>query len=248
MKKLIALTLALAMMGSVVACSDNDNRRESRRDRDDDDEKIEETTERYSAENYDGGADPQDEAEESSEDIDNESDGTYTYVVDGHEITLSTNIDEYISINDIGNGLVRLNDLAASIGMEYWGHMGDGSATPMNDQCRYFWDNNGDNTISMDDICVGFWFTGSGANQIYFEDPVSGNNIYVEFDRNDVDNPSVTTYYIYNDPNESATKNINYEQIVIFTYLLENAYNAPAEDWMETAGFSRSGSNYHVNS
>lgn len=173
--------------------------------------------------------------------------GTHTYDVDGVQITLKTNVDEFISINAAGNGIVRLNDIAATLEMEYWGTMGDGSPMPLNDQCRYFYDSNGDGCINMDDICVGLWVTGQDAGEIYYEYPNTGNDISVKFARNDVDNDSIMSYYIQNDPDAPAKKRINYEQIIVFTFLLENARYAPQENWMKDSGFVLNGASYYIN-
>lgn len=159
-----------------------------------------------------------------------EQSGTYTYDVDGVQITLRTNIDDYIYTNSAGANCINMLAIAQSLGFEYTGTHPDEL-----------------------ELQIGFHLVSDPSYFVYVTDEVvnqnmgtvqmeaRGNNYEVSFARSDINNDSIRPYWIANGGN-TVRYAINYEQIVIFTYLLENGCYAPSEDWLATSGLAVSSS------
>ena len=67
----------------------------------------------------------------------------------------------------------------------------------------------------------------------------------VSFTKIYVDDESIGRYLITNG-GSTGMYFVDLDQIVIFTYLLENASLAPSENWMDDRGFSENNSGYYV--
>ena len=160
--------------------------------------------------------------------------GSYTYVVDGVEITMNTNVETYIHLDQYGY-YVDLVGLAGSLGYSYQGIHTD-----------EIWRQVGFHLNSNPDIEVYFCNL-SHNNQDLIGVRLSGpeHSADVSFMRADVDDSTITTYYISGEG--AAQYRVNYEQIVMFAFLLENGAYAPSSDWLDGIGFTNtSGNNYTV--
>lgn len=158
------------------------------------------------------------------------TDGQYTYVVDGIEVHLRTNIDDYIQPDQWGGYGVDLEGIANAWGFEYTFSQDDPVAM------RNSWTLRTDSVstaISLEEI--------SEQNYYRLSLSIGNNSRFVDFSRNDVSDDSITTYWIsYAD---DAINKVNYEEIVIFTLLIENSVISPSENWMEDLGFTGISSN-----
>lgn len=160
--------------------------------------------------------------------------GSYTYVVDGVEITMNTNVETYIHQDQYGY-YVDLVGLAGSLGYSYRGIHTD----EIWRQVGFCLDSNPDIEVYFCDL--------SHNNQDFVGVRLSGpeHSADVSFMRADVDDSTITTYYISGE--NTAQYRVNYEQIVMFAFLLENGAYAPSSDWLEGIGFTNtSGNNYTV--
>lgn len=156
--------------------------------------------------------------------------GQYSYDVDGHTIYLHTNIDDYIvwSAQYSSYG-VDLVGIATSLGLE--------PVDPNKEIIKQvaFWTSNEESKVYFDSVQDG------GLYEIQMVS--NGNGVSVSFTRDDISS-SMTPYWVSLE--DTAVYTINYEQIVIFTYLMENCAYSPSDNWMEEAGFTSSSS--HLNS
>ncbi len=140
--------------------------------------------------------------------------GYYVYVIDGYTFRIRTNLDEYLYHREgKSSWSVDLKGIALANGFIY-PYEGDGAA-PLERQVRF----------EKDGWSVYF----DGESNQAFYDVIHGGRVgeHFHFSRNDLDNDSVTTYWIGNRSEESGKLKVNFEQIVIYTYLLEN-YDNPA--------------------
>lgn len=170
--------------------------------------------------------------------------GTYAYNVDGVEITLRTNIEDFIGERTGAIGTyqyVNLLGIAESLGYEHTGTMGDGSEVDLGRITNFTFVGNSGISVQLSDK------RDQGYHTILLG--VEDNSTTVNFNRYDITDDSITTYWVYNGEGSSVVCTVNYEEIVIFTYLLENGAFAPSEDWMETCGIAPSTgpSVYYVN-
>lgn len=159
--------------------------------------------------------------------------GEYTYDVDGVQITLRTNIDDYIVQDQWGGYGIDLIGIASSLGFHYEGLHPDEPEY----QYTFYQDSNSNTSVTFSEE----------REQNFYEIEYfygSDNYLRVTFSRNDVQNDSVLSYWISTSVN--AKTKINYEQIVIFTFLMENAAFAPNEYWMENAGLSTTQNGYFI--
>jgi len=180
----------------------------------------------------------------STEEPVNPPTGAYTYNVDGVQITLRTNIEGYISERTGALGpyqAVNMLAIAESLGYEHVGTMGDGSEVDPGRITNFSLANNPEIKIYLDDKRDQGFYT----VRMY----LASGETTVTFDRCDIANDSIATYWIVNSEDGAVVNTVNFEEIVIFTYLLENGSFAPSEDWMETCGISTSTgpSVFHVN-
>ena len=143
----------------------------------------------------------------------------YEYDVAGAKIKLRTHIEDYISQDDRGDWEINLKSMAKSLGFHNNTHV---------------------------ELYKQVIFTNDHGTSIYFDEEKymgyyrivrnDGNGCKVSFARYDIGDDSITSYWITNGADNAYYK-INFQQIVIFTALLENVRFAPNEDWMEQAGF-----------
>ena len=143
----------------------------------------------------------------------------YEYDVAGAKIKLRTHIEDYISQDDRGDWEINLKGIAKSLGFHNDTHV---------------------------ELYKQVSFTNDREKNIYFDEEKymgyyrivrnDGNGCKVSFARYDIGDDSITSYWITNGADNAYYK-INFQQIVIFTALLENVRYAPSEDWMEQAGF-----------
>ena len=152
--------------------------------------------------------------------------GSYTYDVDGVKVTLRTNIDDYIVYQPQWDSYdIDLAGIAKSLGLEPIE-----SNEPVSEQ-TCFKTSDGGCRIYFDDLKEQDFYG------IYSTFQQSGET-NIDFQRCDISDDSIKTYWISLD--SSATYKINYEQIVLFTLLMENAAFAPSEDWAEEVGLHTS--------
>ena len=156
----------------------------------------------------------------------NNPDGTYSYDVAGNKITLRTRVEDYIQYDSKWNSYsVDLVGISSSLGFYYKGIRPDEPES----QLSFY---KGKNT----DTSVGVCLSDEGDQNIYSILCFIGTSMTeVNFRRNDIADESTTSYWI--SYSAKAYKLVNFEQIVIFTYLMENAAFAPEEDWMEKTTF-----------
>lgn len=154
------------------------------------------------------------------------NDGTYTYYVNEIPITLRTHIEDYIYTNSVGTYGVDLVSLATSLGYHYEGLHPDEPEL----QVGFYLDSNSDYFVYFTDD--------DNWNFTKVETDTRGNRYWVSFTRNDVDNDAETTYWVFNGGNTGRYK-VNFEQIVIFTFMLENGCYAPTEDWLANTYLTR---------
>ncbi len=141
--------------------------------------------------------------------------GYYVYVIDGYTFRIKTNLDEYL-YHRAGKPTwsVDLKGIALANGFVY-PYEGDGAA-PLERQAWF----------EKDGWSV--YFDGVG-NAAFYDIQLGGlNQRTFHFSRADIDNDSITTYWIGNRSAESGKIRLNFEQVVIYTYLIEN-YNNPAD-------------------
>lgn len=162
------------------------------------------------------------------------TDGQYTYVVDGIEVHLRTNIDDYIQPDQWGGYGVDLEGIANAWGFEYIYSSNDSAAE------RCSWSLNSDmcySEISLDDLRSQNFYS------LYFV--INNGWESINFSRNDIDDSSETTYWVSYE--ENAINKVNFEQIVIFALLVENASTEPSVDWMSNYGFTEITEGYSIN-
>ena len=143
----------------------------------------------------------------------------YEYDVAGAKIKLRTHIEDYISQDDRGDWEINLKSMAKSLGFHNNTHV---------------------------ELYKQVIFTNDHGTSIYFDEEKymgyyrivrnDGNGCKVSFARYDIGDDSITSYWITNGADNAYYK-INFQQIVIFTALLENVRFASNEDWMAQAGF-----------
>ena len=168
---------------------------------------------------------PTEEPSSTEEPTDNPPTGAYTYNVDGVQITLRTNIDDYIYTNSAGANCVNMLAIAQSLGFDYTGTHPD----ELELQIGFH------RVVSGNDYFVYAFDEVVNQNMGTIEMDAAGNMYHVSFARNDINDSSIKPYWIANGGN-TVRYAINYEQIVIFTFLLENCYYAPSEDWLANSG------------
>lgn len=159
--------------------------------------------------------------------------GSYTYDVDGVEITMSTNIEEYIHHDQYGY-YVDLVGLARSLDYSY-----QGTHTEVWHQTGFYSNSNPDTKVFFSQL--------ANNNQDFVSVCLSNNDHFseVSFMRGDIDDNNIITYYISGE--NEAQYRVNYEQIVVFAFLLENGAYAPNDDWLDGLGFVyTNGGNYSV--
>ena len=156
--------------------------------------------------------------------------GNYTYSVGGVQVTLSTNIDDYIYTNSAGATLVDLQGIAESWGFYY---PYDENDIPGMRQEWYF-DTNGSYQAHI--------LLGENVDHNYHiitASSVAGPDMNVYFTRNDISS-NTTVYWIGNGGDGTgAYDKVNYEEIVIFTLIVENIANDTENSWVDSLGFSR---------
>ena len=152
----------------------------------------------------------------------------YEYDVIGVKIKLRTRIEDYISQDAKGNWMIDLEGISNSLGFYYPYYNSD---TPPEKRTEFeiALDNGKKMSVLLDDK--------NSDRQNYRKVVATGNSIgcSVEFARYDISDSSVKTYWIANGGN-SAIYKINFQQIVIFTFLEENAKYNIAENWMGSTG------------
>ena len=145
---------------------------------------------------------------------------SYTYNVDGVEITMNTNVDDFIHQDQYGY-YVDLVGLAGSVG--YSSNQSPnyqyGFSSDANPDVEVYFRNLINKEYELETICY--------SSSDHYND--------VSFMRTDIVDDSIISYNISGDPN--AQYRVNYEQIVIFAFLLENGAYAPNENWLEGLGF-----------
>ncbi len=139
------------------------------------------------------------------------ADGTYTHDLDGVKITLKTNISDYIHDGNV----FYYDEIAEDLG---W-HFKDPSYEGDPNIAGRFWDD--DNTYYvMFDKCNDHSYY-----YIYCA-YTTDNAALVIFKRYDREDPDTITYQV----NPNGRYNVNYEQIALMTYLLENMKDNPDFD------------------
>ena len=143
----------------------------------------------------------------------------YEYDVAGVKIKLRTRIEDYTSQNAVGNWRVDLKGIAQSLGYH-----------PVSQSLVNFRIKKQDDTDT--DIYLDKLDNQSYCRVVRDD----GNGAIISFARYDISDDSINSYWIYADGNGANATNVNFQQIVIFTFLLEKAKYAPSEDWIESAG------------
>ncbi len=143
----------------------------------------------------------------------------YEYDVAGAKIKLRTHIEDYTSQNAVGNWRVDLKGIAQSLGYH-----------PVSQSLVNFRIKKQDDTDT--DIYLDKLDNQSYCRVVRDD----GNGAKISFARYDISDDSINSYWIYADGNGANATNVNFQQIVIFTFLLENAKYAPSEDWIESTG------------
>ena len=223
-KKVTTVVIVMAMLISLAACNSKQ-----------DDKIVSETNETMNEEtilesNNDieiASSESSGSSEETTETV-NSNTGLYTYDVDGVEITLRTHIEDYINPDEYGGWEVNLLGIATSLGYVYNGPYPDNPE----EQIHFYLASNNSIHVLLDNI------EGRNFYRIIMYAP--GNDSRIEFARNDIDNDSIISYWIANNSSNAAQYKINFEQIVIYTFCLENGSIAPSEDWMETTDIATS--------
>ena len=231
-KKAVSLILVLFMVFALVGCG-NDSESDAKM-----------TTEDFGTEaEVDGVQEPNQEIDEgvllpdttteevtteeaTSEEQDQNStsnSGSYTYDVDGIIVTLRTNIDDYIVYQPQWDSYdIDLVGIAKSLGFEPRNpseSVTEQTSFKTSDGCDIYLDKLEDQNFYQ--ICA--------------HDQNGANRRTVNFARYDISDANKKTYWISTD--EHAIYKINYEQIIVFTYIMENYVYGFGEEWMETAGF-----------
>ena len=157
--------------------------------------------------------------------------GYYVYIIDGYTFRIKTNLDDYL-YHRAGKPTwsVDLKGIAAAYGFTY-PYEGDGAA-PLESQVRF----------DRDGWHIFFDYDGIHSTATYYDIVLGGEGVTKEhfrFSRIDRDNDSITPYWIGNRSEDPGKITINFEQIVIYTYLLEN-YDDSA-DACDRAGIDTKG-------
>lgn len=157
--------------------------------------------------------------------------GSYTYDVDGVEITLRTDLNDYIHHDQYGY-FVDIIGLANHYGFVYTGIHPDEPWM----QTIFCLESNSEIRVRFEDDGVQDFYTVSY--------DTSAIDCDVHFTRNDIDDDAVITYYITDDANSYLR--VNYEQIVIFAFMLENCADNPYDDFIENLGLTHTSGNQYV--
>ena len=132
------------------------------------------------------------------------SDGKYSYNINGVELSISTDVSKYIDGN-----IFLLTDLAYDLG---W-HVREPN-DPEDPNVMRFWNDS-------EDKFVGFGSSKTDENKKHYYDWVSYDSINVSFDRLDLYDDSMETFYVNRGGIPPYT--INRAQVIILAYLFENA-------------------------
>ena len=184
---------------------------------------------------------PTEEPSSTEEPTDNPPTGAYTYNVDGVQITLRTNIEDYISVRSSGAYQVNLLGIAESLGFEIMGTMADGTPYELRKIHNFYLIGNHDYTVWLADEQDQGYYSVCGRTGV--------GDYIVNFTRSDISNDSVTTYWVDNGDELAPVKTVSFSEIVIFTYLLENIKYSPSEDWLGNTGLSHEANRnlYYIN-
>ena len=148
--------------------------------------------------------------------------GQYSYDIDGHIINLHTNIDDYIVYSaQYSSYNVDLVGLADSLGFAPTNPNAD-----VRDQLSFI-SSDSESTIS---------FQEENNQDLYCVYLSSfGVSTTVHFSREDALDSTMPVYWI--GLTNKACYKINYEQVILFTFLMENCSYEPHARWIEDVGF-----------
>ncbi len=145
------------------------------------------------------------------------ADGTYTHNVDGYELTLKTNLADYIHDGNVFYYAELAEDLGWFIKENLRSKYENDPDWP-----AYYWGDNNEYMVTFNDP------TGKSFMQLYYECPYNhGYNII--FKRYDREDSSSVTYQI----NPGGRFDANYEQIVVLAFQFENIPLSPDSDPLE---------------
>ena len=148
--------------------------------------------------------------------------GQYSYDIDGHIINLHTNIDDYIVYSaQYSSYGVDIAGIAESLGF--------GPTSPSTDVTKQlaFVSSDGESTISFQEV---------NNQNLYCVYLISQYiTTIVHFSREDALDSSMPVYWVSLE--DDAGYKINYEQIIIFTFLMENCVYDPINNWFDNLGF-----------
>ena len=158
----------------------------------------------------------------------------YEYDVAGAKIKLRTHIEDYISQDDRGNWEINLKSMAESLGYHYKGRHPDEPEM----QIGFYLESG---------ICVTLDKTKGSQDYIRILLCTSSSTVSaVDFARYDSNDESIKTYWITNGGSDGWYK-LNYEQIIIYAFLLENgSSSSPYEDWMQNTGIPTKNGSQHI--
>ena len=152
------------------------------------------------------------------------ADGTYTYNIDGYDFTIKTNVNDYIQFSDSAStyadeqlpenptAIFFSDQLAEDLG---W-HIKNPDEADNPNYLAYSWDDEGVYYVLFDNRING----GSHSITYVIDERTDG---WVNFERLDLYDKNTTTYRA----NPNGSFSVNFEQIVLMTYILENSYEKP---------------------
>lgn len=242
-KKAVSLILVLFMVFALVGCG-NDSESDAKMTTEDfgTEEEIKGDVEEPNQEIDEGALLPDTTTEEAtteeatSEEQDqssNSNSGSYTYDVDGITVTLRTNIDDYIVFSpEYGDYGVDLVGIAECLGFEprY-------PSEPIVEQTSFKTSDGCE--IHLDKLEDQNFY------QVYAHNQYGTNGYTVNFVRCDINDANKKPYWISTD--KHAIYKINYEQIIIFTLIMENYVFDPDKKLMEDDGFINNGMSGYYN-
>ena len=148
--------------------------------------------------------------------------GQYSYDIDGHIINLHTNIDDYIVYSaQYSSYGVDIAGIAKSLGFE--------PTSPSKEVRKQlaFVSSDGESTISFQEE------NNQNLYQVYLSSFGVGTTVH--FSREDALDNSMPVYWVSLE--DDACFKINYEQVIIFTFLIENCVYDPNNKWFNNLGF-----------
>ena len=150
--------------------------------------------------------------------------GQYSYDIDGHIINLHTNIDDYIVYSaQYSSYGVDIAGIAKSLGFTP-----TGTDLEERQQCT-FRSPDGESKIALETLDNQNFYT------IYLSS--YGGETELSFSREDALDSSMPVYWV--SLADNACYKINYEQIILFTFLIENCVYDPHTRWIADVGFPR---------